>query len=318
MPTFSVIIPLYNKADTIERTLRSIDAQTFRDFEVIVVDDGSTDCSADVVSNLTLQTPLTLVKQKNTGVSVARNKGAEISRGKFIAFIDADDEWLSDYLQGVFSAHQCYPSARVIGADYETVYPDKIVSGRNEKVIEFVDFFKEWPIRSPIHTSSLCIEREFFLNIGGFKKNCRFFEDAELLFRMAEVEGMFVVNRRVLARYNSDATERATGCGISMLEYPHLLWAEKKIANNNILSDRLIKCVHALFLRAFLANSRRLHVHGNRNLLRQYPHICGNMVSRILTSYTISIVSLPINLALAVYFRWLYSRRTKCIKKNVH
>lgn len=316
MPAFSVVIPLYNKADTIERTLRSIAQQTYHDFEVIIIDDGSTDGSAEVVQNLSLKIPLTLIKQKNSGVSVARNKGAEVAHGKFLAFIDADDEWMAEYLQGVFSAHRCYPAARVIGTDYEAVYPDKIVSGRDKNIIEMVDFFKEWPIRSPIHTSSLCIDRSFFLSIGGFKRGCRFFEDAELLFRLAQADGMFAVNRRVLARYNCDAVERATGRGIPMLEYPHLLWAEKMLEDNNVLSAGLLKCLRSLFLRAYLANSRRLLVRGNKDLARRYPHICDDMILRLLTSYIISVITLPINLALAVYFRWLYFRRTKCIKKN--
>src|SRR5262245_50985738 len=94
----SVIIPLYNKATTVERTLASIDAQTIRDFEVIVVDDGSTDGSADLIAAWP-EPRIRLIRQENAGPGAARNKGLAEANGRYVAFLDADDEWLPEFLE---------------------------------------------------------------------------------------------------------------------------------------------------------------------------------------------------------------------------
>lgn len=93
----SVIIPLYNKVRWVRRTLESISTQTFRDFEVIVVDDGSTDGSAEVVASYP-DRRFRMVRQANAGPGAARNRGIAEARGELIAFLDADDEWLPDFL----------------------------------------------------------------------------------------------------------------------------------------------------------------------------------------------------------------------------
>src|SRR5437867_3735627 len=93
----SVIIPLFNKAPYIARALTSVAAQTNRDFDVMVIDDGSTDDGPRIVEAFN-DLPIRLINQKNAGPGAARNRGLELAQGELVAFLDADDEWLPNYL----------------------------------------------------------------------------------------------------------------------------------------------------------------------------------------------------------------------------
>ncbi len=98
IPRVSVIVPLFNKEQTVEASLRSLAAQTFSDFEAIVVDDGSTDRGPEIVRSFT-DARIRLIRQSNAGPGAARNRGIAEARSPYLAFLDADDEWLPDYLE---------------------------------------------------------------------------------------------------------------------------------------------------------------------------------------------------------------------------
>lgn len=115
-PLISVIIPLYNKEKVVLKTLQSIVQQSYNDFEVVIVNDGSTDQSVKIISdflinnnNLSHVSNIRLIHKSNGGVASARNRGIEDAKGQYIAFLDADDEWMPDFLTYINELIVKYP-----------------------------------------------------------------------------------------------------------------------------------------------------------------------------------------------------------------
>lgn len=122
----SVIIPLYNKADYVKRALESVKAQTFTDWECIIVNDGSTDKSAEIVERLTINDErFRLISQENAGVSVARNRGIAESKGEYVCFLDADDWWAPTFLEEMVTFAEEYPDAGLYASNYWYYKPGK-------------------------------------------------------------------------------------------------------------------------------------------------------------------------------------------------
>ena len=122
----SVVIPLFNKAGQIERTLRSVAAQTWTDFEILVVDDGSTD-GGDVLAERFEDARIRVIRQENSGPGAARNRGLAEAQTEYIAFLDADDAWLTGFLEQGIQFLEAHPGVvSVSGAWYS--YPGKISS----------------------------------------------------------------------------------------------------------------------------------------------------------------------------------------------
>ena len=180
---FSVIIPLYNKADTIERAIRSVLRQTCQDFEIVVVDDGSEDNGAEIV--VQIHDPrICLIRQANGGVSAARNTGIANAKYDFVTFLDADDEYLPDYLETLSCLIQHYPDTAIWGTCYEFQMPDgrKVNPKINGIPADFEGYLPNYfEIASksapPLWTGAVCIRKKVLQDIGGFPVGIRSGED---------------------------------------------------------------------------------------------------------------------------------------------
>ena len=185
---FSVVIPLYNKMHYIEKTLRSVLAQTCQDFEVVVVDDGSTDASAQVAAAVTSD-KIRIISQPNQGVAVARNTGIENARGEFIAFLDADDEWYPDYLETIDGLTREFPGSGF----YVTAY-DVDLGGGKRKVSTLLSpetgcLDSYWLTLAKgydfVWTSATTIRRQELLDAGLFKPGEKIGQDLDMWARVA-------------------------------------------------------------------------------------------------------------------------------------
>ena len=220
----SIVIPLYNKEAYIKNTLSKVFRQTYQDFEVVIVDDGSTDSSVSVVKEFD-DPRIRLFSQENQGASAARNNGCRLARYEHIAFLDADDEWDEDYLLKMQQLIDRYPHAVLYGSNYyitengeSTVlsYPG-VAEGMS--VIE--DFFVSSKVYTPVWTSAAIVKREAFLEENGFPLSCKVCEDIDLWCRLS-LRGKVAYINEPLANYRRDAVNALSRSTDTTLMFPFL------------------------------------------------------------------------------------------------
>ncbi len=185
---YSVVIPVYNKADTIGQSIDSVLNQSVKNFELIVVDDGSTDNIDDVLKQYD---KITVVKQANGGVSAARNAGIAAASGEYLCFLDADDLWLPDHLATLDNMMKCFPDENfyITSHDYSLdnngrhcldAYPEIFAC---ENFFELINSFTDSEV---VHTNSVCIKRAFLAeNNLKFAPGERIGEDTDMWLRTA-------------------------------------------------------------------------------------------------------------------------------------
>jgi glycosyltransferase involved in cell wall biosynthesis len=183
-PLVSVIIPTYNSADYIEEALESVFEQTFQDFEIIVIDDGSTDGTGEILKKYGER--VKYLFQENGGPASARNRGIRIARGEYIAFLDADDLWVSTKLEKQVSLfHQRKHLGMVTTGACS--FDEKGVFGYStdkRKTLMVGDIARNIFLRSNIGTPTVMVRKEVFDSIGFFEENIRQAEDDNMWIRI--------------------------------------------------------------------------------------------------------------------------------------
>lgn len=209
---FSVVIPLYNKEHYIEKTIKSVLNQTFQDFEVIVVNDGSTDSSLDVAQTIKSD-KVKIISQKNAGVAVARNTGIEHAYAKYIAFLDADDEWHPEYLQTIDALTEKFPTSDM----FVTAYRIRMGSGKyhysarlsNEPIClkSYWNTFKN--AYDIVWTSATVIDKNAIIKAGMFTPGEKIGQDLDLWARVAKNNPKVAYSPRICVDYNRGAEQNA-------------------------------------------------------------------------------------------------------------
>ena len=208
---FSIIIPLYNKAAYVKKAIESVLSQTFTDYELIIVDDGSTDNSSEIVATtLEGRRNCLLLKQENAGVSVARNNGVAASEGEYLCFLDADDWWETPFLEEMYGLINRIPHAGIYGTNYWIVKNGKkkiasirIDDGFTEGTINYCQVYAK-TLCMPLWTGAVCMPRSIFDEMNGFNPNLKLGEDFDLWIRIALKYPVVFLNKP-FSNYYQDA-----------------------------------------------------------------------------------------------------------------
>lgn len=208
-PIISIIMPCYNGADYLKHSIASVYAQTFKNFELIVVNDGSSDDSPTLLTELArAHSTLHVIHQSNRGEGAARNSGLKLARGEFIAFLDADDSWHPDFLSSLYQALQEKPNAMIAYCGWQNtgLSPNRCkphIPPDYETFDKAETFLRSCPW--PVH--GVLTRRSTIMNVDGFNESWAFCVDYDLWLRIAPFHEMVLVPI-VLAYYHHHAGEQ--------------------------------------------------------------------------------------------------------------
>ena len=229
---FSVIIPLYNKAPYVAKAIGSVLVQTFSDYELVIVDDGSKDHSAEVAKNaIEGQEQCRLISQENAGVSMARNSGVAASHGDYLCFLDADDWWETAFLEEMDKLIGDFPDAGIYGTNYTIINETKHKTGIAPIGLEqgfergYINYFKAYSehLGMPLWPGSVCVPRGVFDEMHGFPKDIKLGEDFMLWVHIGLQYKVAFLNKP-LSNYNQDVELNNRAVGHLHAPKHHMLW----------------------------------------------------------------------------------------------
>lgn len=266
----SVVIPLYNKALHIERAINSINNQSFQAKEIIVIDDGSTDSSVDVVKQI--NNPLVrLIQQKNAGVGAARNRGVKEAKFDLLAFLDADDEWKPNFLLHIKRLINNFPDSGAYATSYEIIEPNNSITYPKLIGIPTVpwigvmpNLFELMQFGSPFFPSSVVIPKNVYLTLGGFPEGIKQGEDRILWIRLGlEYPIAFSPSPDVV--YHRDASNRACN---TFDPVPATAIFIQNLLNEEKIPKSLIKDMENLYASLIIQKSSLAIKEGHNRLAR--------------------------------------------------
>ena len=229
---FSVILPLYNKAPYVAKAIHSVLTQTCTDFELVIIDDGSSDDSFDIARKaIQGHGNCRISSQSNAGVSLARNNAVDLSQGEYLCFLDADDWWDSFFLEKVSELIAEFPDAGAYGTGYtivnESKHKTRVASIGVDKGFErgSINYCRVYAkeMYMPLWTGAVCIPRHVFDEFGGFKPHLKLGEDFDLWIRISLKYKVAFLNEP-LAFYNQDSDPQWRGTGHLREPAAHMLW----------------------------------------------------------------------------------------------
>jgi len=206
---FSVIIPYYNKSKYIQRSLDGVLNQTYQEFEIILVNDGSTDGGLQLIST-TYSDKITIINQENQGVSAARNTGIKAARYSYIAFLDADDCWHNQFLEKIKEVIDAEKDIKIIGTHYSRNKEFLAADSGVLDYFKFENYFKSALKNTYFSSSSTIITADFFKKNSGFNSDLKRGEDIDLWIRAVRSSGNAFYIKNTLVYYSDEDENQAT------------------------------------------------------------------------------------------------------------
>lgn len=211
---FSVVIPLYNKELSIGNTIQSVLNQTYQDYEIIIVNDGSTDNSLHVVEQIN-DSRIRIITKPNGGVSSARNRGIKEAKYDWIAFLDADDFWKSDHLITLHDNIIKHPEYKIFCNSYSRSFKEQNIFDQKHKIKIINDYFKEALNNLFCWTGVVCIKRPLLDEVGFFNEKLSRGEDLEIWMNIGRNYPIVWTNK-ITAIYNQESENKLTRSNIPL------------------------------------------------------------------------------------------------------
>ena len=290
-PLISVIIPLYNKGPYVKRALQSVFNQSIQDFEIIVVEGGSTDNGPEVVRAFN-DPRLSVIEQVEKGVSAARNEGVHRAKSEFIAFLDADDEWMPDFIETVLRLQDTYPAAGAYFTAVKEIGPNNNEISHSYSCVPFEgweglipDYFQALVNGDPLYfPSSLAVSKGVFVDNGGFMMGAAWGEDQDLCGRIALRNSIALSSKSQSLIHITDSYSQAMQRRVAKTEeHPFIRPAQQAIRNGEVPEYMMIalkRWIQELVLFSVKYNLIAGNPAGAGNILKRYT-IEGNFRKKL-------------------------------------
>jgi glycosyltransferase involved in cell wall biosynthesis len=310
MPYFSIIVPLYNKESFVRDALNSILKQTYTDYEVIIVNDASTDDSAIVAETFLSEKIRIIQHDKNKGLAAARNTGIQNATSNFITYLDADDVWKPTFLEHIFSLTQEFSEAKIFATNYEEIWGTTLkipVNGSENLDSNFkgyIDFFA-LNLKQGIYChGSVCFHKSVFEKIGLYNEEIQFSEDLDFNIR-ANYHFKLAYSNSPQMIYFMQTSNQITNSSIKNKTIPNFdeyeVWAKnrpnlKKYLDfeRYVLGKRLKKCCDSRWKKV-ISPIHKENLNWKQALLLKLPTFI------LLTIDSIKILLLKFNIKISTY-----------------
>ncbi len=252
MPAVSVIIPTYNRAAWVGEAAASVSAQTFRDYELMVVDDGSTDGTGEALASLGGRLKVLRLEERR-GVSAARNRGAAEARGEWLAFLDSDDLWLPEKLSQQMAYLKSHPECAICQTEEIWIRNGVRVNPPKTHRKAGGDIFLQSLGRCLVSPSAVVLRRRLFEELGGFDETLPAAEDYDLWLRIAWRHPVGLVPEPLVIKRGGHPDQLSRGWGLDRFRIRALL---------KLLQEPGLSASHREAARHTLAERCRIYAQG--------------------------------------------------------
>ncbi len=269
-PLVSVIIPTYNRGWILKEAIESVLAQDFTDFELIVVDDGSTDNTSEILGEF--ESDIRVIRQTNTGVSAARNRGIQASVGRWIAFLDSDDLWLSQKLSHQVDFLRSHADALICQTEEQWIRNGVRVNPkvRHHKFSGLI--FERSLELCLVSPSAVMISKDLFIEVGLFDESLPACEDYDLWLRVSCRFPVYLIETPLIIKRGGHADQLSRAPGLDKYRIQSL---------HNIIESNLLSTPQRTAAAQMLKEKCRIFANGCRKRGRDdeaeyYENLAGN------------------------------------------